>query len=110
MRRNNAANVCQWQVLPYGAICSPCCVTYALQKCVQSLTAVFQDVKFSVLQSFYVDNCLQNFPTTKEAKEMLMKLRSSLAQAGFEIRQWASKQVSLASRSLFSRHRPVVNL
>lgn len=47
------------------------------------------------LHSFYVENCLQSFPTSKEANEMLMKLRSSLVEGGFEIRQWAGNHVSV---------------
>jgi len=95
LRRNNSVDVYEWQVLPFGATCSPCCATYALQKCVQGLPVEFKDVQSSVMQSFYVDNCLQSFPTTEEAKDMLMKLHSSLAEGGFEIRQWASNHISV---------------
>jgi len=38
---------------------------------------------------------IQSFPTTKEAKEILMKLRSSLAEGDFEIQQWASNHISV---------------
>lgn len=65
------------------------------QKCVQSLYVELQDGQSSVLHSFYMDNCLQSFPTTKEANEILMKLHSSLAKARFEIRQWASNHISV---------------
>ncbi|KAL0177742.1 hypothetical protein M9458_026636, partial [Cirrhinus mrigala] len=53
-------DVYQWQVLPFGTTCSPCCATYALQRHV-------------------VDHSLPGD-----------QLCSRLASGGFELRQWAS--------------------
>lgn len=47
-------------------------------------------VQQSVIQSFYVDNCLQSFPSAVDARTLLDKLRSCLAAGGFDICQWAS--------------------
>lgn len=41
MRREDPVDVYEWQVLPFGATCSPCCAIYALQKCVQNLPVEF---------------------------------------------------------------------
>ncbi len=44
------------------------------------------------MKSFYVDNCLQSFTTTEEAKNFVDKIRALLADDGFELRQWSSNQ------------------
>lgn len=70
-------------------------VPHMLSKNVFRAFVEFQDVQSSVLHSFSMDNCLQSFPTTKGAKEILMKLLSFLGKGGFEIWQWASNHVSV---------------
>lgn len=87
-------SVFEWQVLPFGTTCSPCCAVYALQKHVLDHSQPGEDVRHSVLKSFYVDNCLQSFTTTEEAKAFVDKLRALLAEGGFELRQWSSNQLS----------------
>lgn len=68
----------EWQVLPFGTTCSPCCATFALQH-----TTPDDDLRFSVENCFYVDNCLQSVPTTAAAKLLVDQLRSLLDSAGF---------------------------
>lgn len=93
MKCKESVEVYEWQVLPFGTTCSPCCATYALQRHVRDEGE--EDVKTSVLQSFYVDNCLQSFPTEEQAKSLLDRLRAQLASGGFEIRQWISNLPSV---------------
>ncbi|KAE8278171.1 hypothetical protein D5F01_LYC23759 [Larimichthys crocea] len=93
MQREEPAKVYEWQVLPFGTTCSPCCATYALQRHVKD--GGEEDIETSVLQSFYVDNCLQSFPTEGQAKSFLDRLRARLATGGFEIRQWISNLPSV---------------
>lgn len=54
-----------------------------------------EDIWQSLMQSFYVDNCLQSLPTTKLAKGLVDKMRQVLAEGGFEIRQWACNESSV---------------
>lgn len=89
--------VYEWQVLPFGTTCSPCCATFALQKHVHDHSNEEDDVRNSVDRCFYVDNCLQSLPSKAEAKELLDKLRVLLASGGFEIRQWASNAPEIIS-------------
>lgn len=87
----------EWQVLPFGTTCSPCCATYALQQHVIDHSQEGDDIRFSVEKCFYVDNCLQSLRTKEEAKLLVDKLRELLAGAGFELRQWACNVLSVLS-------------
>lgn len=90
LRREDPPDVFEWQVLPFGTTCSPCCATYALQRHVWDHSEPGDSVRFSVERCFYVDNCLQSLPTPVEARELVDRLRALLASGGFELRQWAS--------------------
>nr|XP_055033861.1 uncharacterized protein LOC129422150 [Misgurnus anguillicaudatus] len=92
MQRSNPPDIYEWQVLPFGTVCSPCCATYALQRHVHDHQEGYEDILNSILQSFYVDNCLESFPNVQAAKSQLDRMRSLLMSGGFEIRQWASNQ------------------
>ncbi|XP_057186686.1 uncharacterized protein LOC130552431 [Triplophysa rosa] len=89
MKRNEPPDIFEWQVLPFGTACSPCCVTFALQRHARDHGGPDGRVRHSVEQCFYVDNCLQSVPTAEEAKGLVERLREVLAAGGFEIRQWA---------------------
>lgn len=78
--------------MPFGTVCSPCCAIYALQKHVCDHSEGYEDTANSVLQSFYVDNCLESFQNVQAAKSHLDCMRSLLMSGGFEIRQWASNK------------------
>ncbi|XP_038160417.1 uncharacterized protein LOC119796094 [Cyprinodon tularosa] len=83
-------DVYEWQVLPFGTTCSPCCATYALQKHVADHCQPGDEVRFSIERCFYVDNHLQSLPSTEEAHQLVDKLRAQLTTGGFDLRQWAS--------------------
>ena len=85
----------EWQVLPFGTTCSPCCAIYALQRQAKEHPESDNEVMTSVLRAFYIDNCLQSFPSSATAKTLLDKLRATLSHGGFEIRQWASNDSSV---------------
>ncbi|KAI7805208.1 hypothetical protein IRJ41_001894 [Triplophysa rosa] len=89
MCREAEPDIYEWQVLPFGTTCSPCCAIYALQHHVQGHKGDMDNLVDIVEQSFYVDNCLHSVQTTSEAKEIVDGLRQFLSQGGFEIRQWA---------------------
>ncbi|KAL0171405.1 hypothetical protein M9458_031716, partial [Cirrhinus mrigala] len=83
-------DVYQWQVLPFGTTCSPCCATYALQKHVMDHSQPGDQLREVIERSFYVDNCLRSLHSPQEAKELVDQLCALLATGGFELRQWAS--------------------
>ncbi|XP_046549034.1 uncharacterized protein LOC124259013 [Haliotis rubra] len=90
MKREETPIVYEWQVLPFGTTCSPCCATFALQKHVMDNIEGNEDVARCINQAFYVDNCLDSTPTVEEAQQLVSKTRSVLAKGGLNIRQWAS--------------------
>ncbi|XP_067294186.1 uncharacterized protein [Pseudorasbora parva] len=90
LNREKSPQVYEWQVLPFGTTCSPCCATFALQKHVIDHSHLNEDVRYSIEKSFYVDNFLQSFCSQDEASALASKLRDLLATGGFDLRQWAS--------------------
>lgn len=68
MRRDVEPDIYEWQVLPFGTTCSPCCAIYALQNHAQGHKEDMADLVNIVEHSFYVDNCLHSTPTANEAK------------------------------------------
>lgn len=90
MNRSTKPYVYEWQVLPFGTTCSPCCATFALQKHVIDHSSPDEDTRHSVEKCFYVDNLLQSFSSISEAKQLVSKLQNLLQSGGFELRQWAT--------------------
>nr|XP_055025291.1 uncharacterized protein LOC129415362 [Misgurnus anguillicaudatus] len=84
------ATVYQWEVLPFGTTCSPCCATFALQSHVKNYLEPTDEVRKTVERGFYVDNCLQSVPTEEQAEKLVHRLQDHLSKGGFELRQWAS--------------------
>lgn len=97
LKRDMHRDIYEWQVLPFGMTCSPCCATFGLQQHFIDHSIPDEDVRFSVERCFYVDNCLQSIPSAKEARQLLDKLQALLSSGGFEIRQWTSNVQSVVS-------------
>lgn len=89
MQRDTPVSVYEWQVLPFGTTCSPCCATSAVVKHVQENTDPLEDTRVAVEKHFYVDNYLQSVTSTDKATEMVNKLQALLLFGRFELRQWA---------------------
>ncbi|XP_057695374.1 uncharacterized protein LOC130917729 [Corythoichthys intestinalis] len=87
---NEAPEVYQWLVLPFGTVSSPCCATFALQTHVINNSESNEDVRTAVTRCFYVDNWLQSLPSVQQAQSLANKLRRILEEGGFELRQWAT--------------------
>ncbi|KAE8277450.1 hypothetical protein D5F01_LYC24614 [Larimichthys crocea] len=85
LRPENPPSVYEWQVLPFGTTCSPCCATFALQKHVQDHSQPGEDVQVIIEKSFYVDNCLHSLTSREAARVLVDKLRHLLAEGGFEL-------------------------
>lgn len=92
MQRSNQPKIYEWQVLPFGTTCSPCCAIYALQMIAQTHSDGDPVLESTVKGSFYVDNCLHSLQTVAEARALVDNLRQLLLTCGFELRQWASNK------------------
>ncbi len=92
MQRTEQPKTYEWQVLPFGTTCSPCCAIYALQEIAQNNPQVDPALVRTVKSSFYVDNCLHSLQTVAEARALVDNLRQLLLIGGFELRQWASNR------------------
>ncbi|XP_073718037.1 uncharacterized protein [Misgurnus anguillicaudatus] len=97
MQKERKPDVYEWQALPFGTTCSPCCASFALQKHVIDHSQPGEDTRISVEKSFYVDNCRQSFASPDTARNLVDKLCSLLTSGGFELRQWASNDPSVIS-------------
>lgn len=97
MDRDRPPDIFEWHVLPFGTVCSPCCVIYALQHHVRDHQGGNDDSMETVTNSFYVDNCLKSLCSPQQAKDLLDRLRALLTKGGFDIRQWASNRVEVIS-------------
>ena len=91
-------SIYQWQVLPFGTTCSPCCAIFALQQHVSEDPDAEEDVRYSIERCFYVDNCLQSVATEEKARTIIIKLRTLLSRGGFDLRQWASSNPNVLSQ------------
>ncbi|XP_061128044.1 uncharacterized protein LOC133149871 isoform X1 [Syngnathus typhle] len=90
MQRTSEPRIYQWEVLPFGTTCSPCCAVFALQQHVRDHEPPDSPLTHVIEQSFYVDNCLHSVSKPEDAKALVDDLRALLRKGGFEIRQWAS--------------------
>ncbi|XP_058625394.1 uncharacterized protein LOC131536472 [Onychostoma macrolepis] len=92
MHRTEQPKIYEWQVLPFGTTCSPCCAIHALQEIAENHPQVDPALVRTVKSSFYVDNCLHSLRTVAEARALVDNLRQILLTGGFELRQWASNR------------------
>ncbi len=90
LNRDQSPQVYEWQVLPFGTTCSPCCATFALQKHVIDHSLPGEDVRECIEKYFYVDNFLQSLSCQEEARARASNLRDLLDTGGFDLRQCAS--------------------
>lgn len=89
MHREEDPSIFQWQVLPFGTTCSPCCAIYALQHHIKESINKGPLLFETIDQSFCADNCFHSTPTAEEANTLVNSLCQTLAEGGFELRQWA---------------------
>lgn len=64
MKQDEKPSVYEWQVLPCGTTCSPCCVIYALQH--HARNHQDSEIRNCIAQSFNVDKCLDSVPTVDQ--------------------------------------------
>ena len=75
----------------FGATSSPSCASFALRKCAEEHSGQFKaEVVETVLQNFYVDDCLKSVATESEAIPVCQDLTNICAKGGFHLTKWVS--------------------
>ena len=90
MKRTEEPKIYEWQVLPFGTTCSPCCAIYALQRHVQDMGESNSHLVDCVEHHSTWITVTNSTHSKEEAKDLVDGLRQLLLTGGFEIRQWAS--------------------
>lgn len=73
----------------FGAVSSPSCASYALQKTAEDNGAHFSpDVVKTVGQNFYADDCLKSLPSEEEIVVMIKALCDLCLKGGFTLTKW----------------------
>lgn len=75
----------------FGGVWSPSCANYALHKCAKDYAENYDvETVRTVLENFYVDDCLKSVDTELEAIRLAEQLTSLLSQGGFHLTKWIS--------------------
>ena len=93
LQPGNTPEVYEWQVLPFGATCSPCCASFALLKHTRDFGSA-AEIK-AVEEAVYVDNLLASCGTAQDARQLIQSMIATGAKAGFEWRKVASNSAEV---------------
>lgn len=75
----------------FGATSSPSCASYALRRCAEDNKNMFgAAVVDTVLNNFYVDDCLKSVATEQEAVRLLQDLKAICQTGGFRLTKWTT--------------------
>lgn len=89
----------------FGANSSPSCANFALQRTVRdNCKDYLEATQQTVLQNFYVDDCLKSAATEEELVKVAHEVKSLCAKGGFELTKFVSNSIELLE-SLPVEHR-----
>ena len=75
----------------FGATSSPCCAAFSLRQTVFDFGKEFDPrIANTVLNNFYVDDCLCSVSSVAEGIEVAKKLPELLSKGGFRLTKWLS--------------------
>ena len=88
----------------FGGVWSPSCANYALRRVVYDHGVNYDsEVCSTVLNNFYVDDCLKSVENESDAIEMIYQLRELVLKGGFNLTKWISKVLSSIPESDLSK-------
>lgn len=80
----------------FGATSSPSCASYALRQTAEDgREKVSHEAVETILNNFYVDDCLRSASSDKEAVALAKDLRSLCLSGGFRLTKWTSNSRAL---------------
>ncbi|KAJ8393282.1 hypothetical protein AAFF_G00061830 [Aldrovandia affinis] len=75
----------------FGAVSSPSCANFALQRTADDNDDEYdEEVVSTIKQNFYVDDCLKSIATEEQAITLVKELRDVCARGGFNVTKWVS--------------------
>ena len=92
----------------FGAASLPACATYALQQTAKDNDLLSpQDVIDTVLENFYMDDCLKSVDLEEEAIRMSDELSQLLKKGGFNLTKWLSNNDQVVSNFVLEKRAKV---
>jgi len=89
-------SVYHMNVHPFGATSSPFCATFALRRAASDNSAGPEDECVNtVLDNFYVDDCLVSVDTVEEGINLASMLKKRLFDGGFRLLKWNSNSAEV---------------
>ncbi|CAM4597167.1 unnamed protein product [Leuciscus chuanchicus] len=80
----------------FGATSSPSCANFALRRCAEDNEEFFsQQVIDTIMNGFYVDDCLASVALEQEAISLYKGLKAICAKGGFLLTKWVSNSRSV---------------
>ena len=88
---DNTASVYRMTVHLFGGVWCPSCAQFALRRTALDNTHMRDPATVTtVLENFYVDDCLKSFNDEEEAKKVVKELIDVLSRGGFHLTKWIS--------------------
>lgn len=81
----------------FGAVSSPSCASFALQRTTEHNSHMRPQVTETVMHNFYVDDCLVSVPTIQEEVQLRSDLVDLCNMGGFQLTKWVSNSRTVLS-------------
>ena len=83
----------------FGGTWSPSCCAYALRRTAEDNGGLYSPAAVeTIVQNFYVDDCLKSVPTVSEAISLVSEVKMLAAEGGFNLTKWTSNSPEVVSR------------
>ena len=87
----------------FGGTWSPSCCTYALRRIAKENAGSYSPATLeTIIQNFYVDDCLKSVSTVSEAINLVSELKLLAAEGGFNLTKWTSNSPDVISKVPYS--------
>ena len=87
----------------FGGTWSPSCCAYALRRTAEDNGGLYSSAAVeTIIQNFYVDDCLKSMPTVSEAIDLVSELKTLVAKRGFNLTKWTSNSPELVKKVPYS--------
>lgn len=81
----------------FGAVSSPSCASFALRRTAKDNPHIRSQVTDTIMNNFYVDDCLSSLPTVQDAVQLISDLMELCSKGGFQLTKWVSNNRAVLS-------------